>query len=64
VWGATVENDPVFAILDATAMSGDGGFVRIRGATSRTTEVSPGAAGVLLAWTGDGGTVRYTVLGW
>ena len=64
VWGATVENDPVFAILDATAMSGDGGFVRLRGATSRTTVVSPGAAGVLLAWTGEGGTVRYTVLGW
>ena len=64
VWAATVENDPVFAILDASAMRADGGVVRIRGATSRTTIVSPGASGLLLAWTEDGGTVRYAVTAW
>jgi hypothetical protein len=64
VWGATVENDPVFAILDASAMRADGGVVRIRNATSRTTIVSPGAAGVLFAWTEDRGNVRYAVNPW
>ena len=64
VWGATVENDPVFAILDATAMRATGGFLRIRDATSRTTIVSPGASSLLLAWTVGRGAVRYAVTDW
>ena len=64
VWGATVENDPVFATLDASAMRAEGGVVRIRNSSSRTTIVSPGSAGVLLAWTEDRGTVRYAVETW
>jgi len=64
VWGATVKNDPVFAILDATAMRPDGGVLHLRNATSRTPIVSPGAASLLLAWTEANGIVRYAVQPW
>ncbi|MCA1663768.1 MAG: hypothetical protein LC659_05795, partial [Myxococcales bacterium] len=42
VWASTVNNDPVFAMLDASAMQPTSGVVRLRHATSRTTIVSPG----------------------
>jgi hypothetical protein len=64
VWAATVENDPVFAILDATAMRADGGFVRLRGATSRSAVASPGGSSILFAWTEANAVVRYSVLEW
>lgn len=64
VWAATLENDPVFAILDASAMTPAGGVLRLRDATSRTTVVSPGDASVLFAWTEAHGTVRYAVVRW
>jgi len=64
VWAATVENDPVFAILDATGMQPESGVLRIRNATSRTPIVSPGAASVLFAWTEANGAVRYAVQSW
>ena len=65
VWGATVENDPVFAILDATAMRGRGGWVRIRDATSRTDPcVARAPERMLLGWTEADATVRYAVLEW
>ncbi|HEY2745080.1 MAG TPA: hypothetical protein VGL86_10675 [Polyangia bacterium] len=64
VWASTVENDPVFAILDASRMRVQGGVTRIRNATSRTTIVSPGAAAVLLAWSEAGGVVRYGLAPW
>jgi hypothetical protein len=64
VWAATAENDPVFAILDASAMQPESGVIRIRNATSRTTIVSPGAVSVLLAWTEADGVVRYAVAPW
>ena len=64
VWAATAQNDPVFAILDASAMQPESGIVRIRNATSRTTIVSPGASSVLFAWTEGDGVVRYAVFPW
>lgn len=64
VWGATLANDPVFAIFDAAAMRADGGLVRIRNGTSRATIVSPGESGVLFSWTGDGGSVHFAVHPW
>jgi hypothetical protein len=64
VWSSTAENDPVFAILDASAMRPESGVVRIRHATSRTTIVSPGGTSVLLAWTEGDGVVRYALYPW
>jgi hypothetical protein len=64
VWAATAQNDPVFAILDASAMQPESGIVRIRHATSRTTIVSPGGSSVLFAWTEGDGVVRYAVVRW
>ncbi|HEX9104633.1 MAG TPA: hypothetical protein VF997_20625 [Polyangia bacterium] len=65
VWAATVENDPVFAILDASSMRARGGVVRIRFATCRTPIVSAGPVSVLLAWTeGASGAVRYALVPW
>ena len=64
VWASTVENDPVFAILDGSPMSAEGGVTRIRNAASRTTIVSPGAMSVLLAWSEAGGVVRYGIVAW
>jgi hypothetical protein len=64
VWAATQKNDPVFAILDATAMRAIGGVVHLRNATSRTTIVSPGASSVLLSWTDVDDGVRYAVQPW
>lgn len=65
VWASTVENDPVFAILDASAaMRAAGGVVRIRHATSRATIVSPGPRALLFAWTEAGGTVRHARFAW
>lgn len=64
VWAATVQNDPVFAILDATGMQPEGGVFRLRDSTSRTPIVSAGAASVLFAWTEASAVVRYAVQSW
>ncbi len=64
VWASTLENDPVFAILDASSMRAEGGVTRIANATSRTTIVSPGAGALLLGWTEAGGVVRYGLVAW
>jgi hypothetical protein len=50
--------------LDATAMRADGGFVRLRGATSRSAVASPGGGSILFAWTEANAVVRYSVLEW
>lgn len=64
VWAATLKNDPVFAILDASDMRAASGLVHIRNATSRTTIVSPGASSVLLVWMEARDAVRYSVNAW
>jgi hypothetical protein len=68
VWASTVENDPVFAVLDmtgdASAMQPAGGVVRLAHATSRTTIVSPGEGSLLLAWTESDSAVRYSIVQW
>jgi hypothetical protein len=64
VWASTVENDPVFAILDANAMQPTSGVVRLAHATSRTTIVSPGEGSLLLAWTESESAVRYSIVQW
>ena len=45
-------------------MTPEGGILRLRDATSRTTLVSPGDRSVLFAWTEAHGTVRYAVVPW
>lgn len=62
VWASTVENDPVFAILDASDLRPDSGVIRLRHASSRTTVVSAAPAGVLFAWTENRTTVRYAIV--
>lgn len=64
VWGATLENDPVYAILDASDMRATASVLRIRDAASRTTIVSPGSRSVLLAWMQGRDAVRYSVNPW
>jgi len=68
VWASTLENDPVFAVLDmsgdASAMQPASGVVRLAHATSRTTIVSPGEQSLLLAWTESDGAVRYSIVQW
>jgi hypothetical protein len=68
VWAATLENDPVFAVLaltgDATAMQPTSGVVRLRHATLRTTIVSPGERSWLVAWSESDNVVRYSIVQW
>lgn len=64
LWASTVENDPVFARLDAGRMRPGGGVVRLRGASSRSTVTSAGPTSVLLAWTEGRSTVRYALVPW
>lgn len=64
LWAATVENDPVFAILQEPRMRADRAVIRIRAATSRTIVASAGPSGVLLTWIEGRSTVRYAVVAW
>ena len=64
LWASTIENDPVFAILDAAGMRADSGVIRIRNASSRSTVTSAGPAAVLFMWTEGRTSVHYAVQSW
>jgi hypothetical protein len=68
VFAATVDDDPVFVMLDAHDARADSGVIRVHDVRSRSTLVSAGVDTVLLVWVeaqNDGRPeVRYAVEPW
>jgi hypothetical protein len=64
VWSAALENEALFALLDAATLRADPAVIRVRAARPGSLAFALASTRFVMAWLAPDNLVRYSVIDW